>query len=203
LWPYHYYLQTHLLAKFLFKRQEALKASWLFFCVYFIFLHYLIIISTHKQMIDTSILFLATEKEGGLFDLDGTLPLIAIQFLALMFLLNLILYTPLLNVINDRNQYINKNLASASTTLSQSKQLIQQYEKELAKARKEAQVEISTLQKLHKTILETETKLSQKLIDEFLTKFTTNLKIKKEKVLLGLENEIDSLSSQIISKILA
>ena len=59
-------------------------------------------------MMDTSILFLATEKEGGLFDLDGTLPLIAIQFLALMFLLNLILYTPLLNVINDRNQYINK-----------------------------------------------------------------------------------------------
>ena len=42
-------------------------------------------------MTEHFILFLATEKTGGLFDLDGTLPLIAIQFLALMFLLNLIL----------------------------------------------------------------------------------------------------------------
>ena len=154
-------------------------------------------------MIDTSILFLATEKPGGLFDLDGTLPLVAIQFLALMFLLNGILYTPLLTVINERNQYINKNLATASSILSQSKQLIQQYETELAKARKEAQVEIAGLQKLHKTILETENRASQQTIDQFLTKFTNSLKLKKDKVLTGLESEIDSLSSQIISKILA
>jgi F-type H+-transporting ATPase subunit b len=154
-------------------------------------------------MIDTSILVLATEKPGGLFDLDGTLPLVAIQFLALMFLLNGILYTPLLTVINERNQYINKNLAKASSILSQSKQLIQQYEAELAKARKEAQMEITGLQKLHKTILENENKASQQTIDEFLTKFTNSLKLKKEKVLSGLESEIDSLSSQIISKILA
>lgn len=154
-------------------------------------------------MTDTSIFFLATEKPGGLFDLDGTLPLVAIQFLALMFLLNLILYTPLLNVINDRNQYISKNLANASSILSQSNQLIKQYENELAKARKEAQLEISTLQKLHKNILETEARSSQKIIDEFLTKITNSFKMKKDKVLVSLESEIDSLSSQIISKILA
>src|SRR6476620_6329271 len=154
-------------------------------------------------MMDTSILFLATEKEGGLFDLDGTLPLMAIQFLALMFLLNLILYTPLLNTINDRNQYISKNLANASSILSQSNQLIKQYENELAKARKEAQLEISTLQKLHKNILEVEARSSQKIIDEFVVKITNSFKIQKNEVLVSLENEIDSLSSQIISKILA
>ena len=154
-------------------------------------------------MSETSIFFLATEKPGGLFDFDGTLPLVAIQFLALMFLLNFILYTPLLNVINDRNQYISKNLANASSILSQSNQLIKQYESELAKARKEAQLEISTLQKLHKSILETEAKSSQKVIDEFLVKITKSFKVKKDKVLVSLESEIDSLSSQIISKILA
>lgn len=154
-------------------------------------------------MTETSILLLATEKPGGLFDFDGTLPLMAIQFLALMFLLNFILYTPLLNVINDRNQYISKNLANASSILSQSNQLIKQYETELAKARKEAQLEISTLQKLHKSILETEARSSQKVIDEFLVKITNSFKAKKDKVLVSLESEIDSLSSQIISKILA
>lgn len=154
-------------------------------------------------MTETSIFFLATEKTGGLFDFDGTLPLVAIQFLALMFLLNFILYTPLLNIINDRNQYINKNLANASSILSQSNQLIKQYESELAKARKEAQLEISTLQKLHKSILETEARSSQKTIDDFLVKITNSFKVKKDKVLVSLESEIDSLSSQIISKILA
>jgi F-type H+-transporting ATPase subunit b len=154
-------------------------------------------------MTETSILFLATERPGGLFDFDGTLPLVAIQFLALMFLLNVILYTPLLNVINDRNQYISKNLANASSILSQSNQLIKQYETELGKARKEAQLEISTLQKLHKSILETEARASQKIIDEFLVKITNSFKVKKDKVLVSLESEIDSLSSQIISKILA
>lgn len=154
-------------------------------------------------MTEISIFFLATEKPGGLFDFDGTLPLIAIQFLGLMFLLNIILYTPLLNVINDRNQYISKNLASASSILSQSNLLIKQYESELAKARKEAQLEISTLQKLHKSILESEARASQKMIDDFLVKVTNSFKVKKDTVLSSLEGEIDSLSAQILSKILA
>lgn len=154
-------------------------------------------------MTDTSIIFLATEKTGGLFDLDGTLPLMAIQFLALMFLLNFILYTPLLNIINDRNQYVSKNLANASSILSQSNQLIKQYENELGKARKEAQLEISTLQKLHKNILELEARSSQKIIDDFVVKITNSFKVQKDEVLVSLESEIDSLNSQIISKILA
>lgn len=154
-------------------------------------------------MNNTLLIFLATEKTGGLFDLDGTLPLMAIQFLVLMFTLNFILYNPLLNIINDRNQYISKNLANAASILLQSNQLIKQYEYELGKARKEAQLEIYTLQKLHKNILETEARSSQKTIDEFLLKITTSFKSKKDKVLFSLESEIDSLSSQIISKILA
>jgi F-type H+-transporting ATPase subunit b len=154
-------------------------------------------------MAEISIFFLATEKPGGLFDFDGTLPLIAIQFLVLMFLLNTILYTPLLKIINERNKYISKNLTDASSILSQSNKLIKQYESELAKARKEAQLDISTLQKLYKNILETEAKSSQKILDDFLIKTTNTFKIKKDKVLLSLEGEIESLSEQIISKILA
>ncbi|CAM9107129.1 unnamed protein product [Chrysoparadoxa australica] len=154
-------------------------------------------------MIDYTFLFLATEKTGGLFDLDGTLPLIAIQFLALMFLLNFILYTPLLSVISDRNQYITENLAKASNILTQANQLMKQYDTQLNKARKEAQLEITTSQKLYKEILENETNTSQKFIDQFSSKITDNFYTKKEDVLKSLENEIDSLSNEIISKILA
>jgi len=41
---------------------------------------------------------------GGLFDIGATLPLVAIQFLLLMFVLNLILYNPLYTLMNQRNE---------------------------------------------------------------------------------------------------
>lgn len=152
-------------------------------------------------MSKSSILFLTLEKPGGLFDFDGTLPVIAIQFLILMFLLNVILYTPLLNVINERNQYINKNLAQASILLTQANKLSKQYEDELLKARKEGQLEISTLQKLHKSILETEIKSSQQIFDNYLLKIINNLKVEKSRILASLEKEINSLSNEIMVRI--
>ena len=107
-------------------------------------------------MIQTSYLVLATEKTGGLFDLDGTLPLVALQFLVLMFALNVILYTPLLNLIDDRNQYITENLTSASKILAQANQLKSQYTTSITKARKDAQQQTSSAQALFKQNIETE-----------------------------------------------
>jgi F-type H+-transporting ATPase subunit b len=42
---------------------------------------------------------------GGLFDLDATLPLVAIQFVLLMIILNIILYNTVLLVIEERKEY--------------------------------------------------------------------------------------------------
>lgn len=147
------------------------------------------------------ILFLTLERSGGLFDFDGTLPVIGIQFLIFMFLLNTILYTPLLTVINERNQYINKNLAQASIILTQANKLTKQYEDQLLKARKKAQLEIASVQKVHKTILETEIKSSQKIFDNYLIKILNNLKIEKSRVLSSLEKEINSLTNEIMVRI--
>jgi F-type H+-transporting ATPase subunit b len=153
-------------------------------------------------MVQNLILVLSMEKAGGLFDFDGTLPIIAIQFLVLMFLLNIILYTPLLNTINERNQYINKNLAQASIILNQADKLSKQYEVELLQAKKEAQIEISTLQKLHKNLLENEIQISKKTFDSYLIEITENLKVEKSKTLKSLKKEIDSLSNEIMVRII-
>jgi F-type H+-transporting ATPase subunit b len=52
-------------------------------------------------MINLSILISTSEVSGpgGLFDIGATLPLVAIQFLLLMVILNIILYSPLLAII--------------------------------------------------------------------------------------------------------
>ena len=51
---------------------------------------------------------------GGLFDIGATLPLVAIQFLLLMILLNVILYSPLLTIMQERKEYILTNLGKAT-----------------------------------------------------------------------------------------
>ena len=73
------------------------------------------------------LIVLAEEERGGLFDFGATLPLMAVQFLLLMFILNLVLYTPLLTLINKRNEYIVSNLAKASEILAQANQLTSEY----------------------------------------------------------------------------
>jgi len=100
-------------------------------------------------MVNLSILISSSEVSGpgGLFDINATLPLVAIQFLLLMVVLNIILYNPLLGVITERNEYILNNLAKASEILSEANKLTTQYEEELSSVRKEAQLEITNSQK--------------------------------------------------------
>nr|QWK42072.1 CF0 subunit II [Pseudochorda nagaii] len=149
-----------------------------------------------------SILIIGTEKTGGLFDFDGTLPIIALQFVLFMFILNFILYTPLLDTIDERNLYIKKSLDEATSVLTKSNQLNIKYENKTSKARKAAKLDLVTYQNLYKDILEEKMKSSQLFIDKFLIETTENFENNKENILASFDNEIDSLSSQIMTKIL-
>jgi F-type H+-transporting ATPase subunit b len=71
-----------------------------------------------------------------------------------MVLLNVILYSPLLTIIEERKEYVLSNLAEASEKLAQAKELTTQYEQTLETARKEAQLEIANSQKIHKEMLD-------------------------------------------------
>ena len=128
-------------------------------------------------MVNLSILISSSEVSGpgGLFDINATLPLVAIQFILLMIILNVILYNPLLTVIEERKEYILNNLAKASKILSEANELTAQYEQELNSVRKEAQLEITNSQKIHKEILEIELNISQKYIDNLLDNITKDL----------------------------
>lgn len=150
-------------------------------------------------MINFSILISSSEVSGpgGLFDFNATLPLIAIQFLLLMFILNVILYNPLLTVIEERKKYILTNLSKASEILAEANKLTIQYEQELDNVRKETQLEITHSQKIHKEILETELNISQKYIDNLLDTITKDLLDKKTISLKFLETSVPSLCADI------
>jgi len=154
-------------------------------------------------MVNFSILISNSEVTGpgGLFDIDATLPLVAIQFILLTVVLNVILYSPLLTVITERNEYVLNNLAKASEILAQANDLTAEYEQELNKVRKEAQLEITNSQKIHKEILETELTISQKYIDDLLDNSTTDLFNKKSMALNSLDSIVQSLCVEIESRL--
>jgi len=138
---------------------------------------------------------------GGLFDINATLPLIAIQFILLVILLNIILYKPLLTIIEERKEYILTNLGKASEILLEANTLTAQYEKELSNIRKEAQLEITNSQKIHKEILETELDISQKYIDNLLDTIQKDLLSKKNIALSSLDEIVQSLCADIETRL--
>ena len=76
-------------------------------------------------MINLSILISSSEVSGpgGLFDINATLPLVAIQFVLLTIILNIILYNPLLTIIEERKEYILTNLSKASEILAEANKI--------------------------------------------------------------------------------
>ena len=154
-------------------------------------------------MINLSILISSSEVSGpgGLFDINATLPLVAIQFLLLVVILNVILYNPLLTIIEERKEYILTNLGKASEILAEANKLTTQYEEELANVRREAQLEITNSQKIHKEILEIELNISQKYIDNLLDTIQQDLLAKKNIALNSLDDIVQSLCADIETRL--
>merc|ERR1712238_356154 len=104
---------------------------------------------------------------------------VAIQFILLMLVLNIVLYTPLLAIIEERKEFILKNLAKASEMLAEANKLETQYKFELNNVRKETQLEITNSQKIYN--------------DKFLNNLTNDLQENKNKILNNLDSIVQSL----------
>lgn len=144
----------------------------------------------------------STESEGGLFDFNATLPLMAIQILLLMVALNLIFYKPISQVLDERDESIRKQLTEASEMLMKAESITKQYELDLAQERREAQTIIASAQKGAQEIVALEIKQAQKDTEQLVTEATNQLNSQKEKALKALEEQVNTLSEQIKNKLI-
>ena len=81
----------------------------------------------------------AGAPEGGLFDLDATLPLMALQVVILTFILNALFFRPVGKAVEDREGYINTSRAQAKQQLAQAERLEADLRDQLKDARQQAQ----------------------------------------------------------------
>lgn len=154
-------------------------------------------------MINLSLLMSNSEINGpgGLFDFNATLPLVALQFILLMFILNSILYNPLITIIEERQNFILTSLNQASETLEKANSLTKQYKEELESVRKEAQLEITYSQNFYKEFLEMELTISKKSIDSLLSTVLDDLDKLRNSALKNLDNDVQSLYDNIQNKL--
>jgi F-type H+-transporting ATPase subunit b len=158
-------------------------------------------------MIYLSNLFLlfaeAQEGAGGLFDINATLPLMALQIVLLTFLLNIFFYAPVTEVLDKRNSYITESLKSATTMLDEAEALSQEYEDKLVGARKEAQQILTSAKEEAQNTVRLEVEQAQKDTAKLIDESTKQLNIQKDLALTTLQGQVDTLSEQIKAKILA
>ena len=150
----------------------------------------------------STVLIASAEGEGGLFDFNATLPLVALQFVVLMFALNIIFYAPIMKILDDRDVYIRNTLKEASDILLKADDMSAEYEQKLVDARKQSQTLISKTEEDTKVLVEKEIALTQRDINDLINTGTRELNVQKDLSLKTLQEQVDTLSEQIKAKIL-
>lgn len=137
-----------------------------------------------------------------MFDFDATLPLMAVQFLVLVVLLNAVFYKPLGKSIDDREQYIRGNLSQAKEKKAKAESLAQQYEQELRDVRRQSQEVIAQAQaEAHKTVAAQVQAAQQEVLAE-RQKAADEIESQKVAAFNTLEQQVDGLSRQLLEKLL-
>ena len=155
-----------------------------------------------------SILFMPTtmlamaEGAGGLFDFNATLPLMALQIILLSVVLTFVFYKPVSKVIDDRENYINGNLTTASEKLIKADELYSQYDEQLKTARVNAQSVIAQSEKEAKEVVAAEINEARKDAAKLIERTNKDLEAQKSIALEQLEGQVDELSQLIKEKLL-
>ena len=137
-----------------------------------------------------------------MFDFDLTLPLMMAQFIALVYLMNIVFYKPLTKAITDREEYVRSNTAGAQQQLDEANRLAEQYEQELADTRRQSQSTIASAQEEAQKTTQQEIAEVQKQLQAELQKAQQELEQQKQSAFQTLEGQVNTLSNQILDKLL-
>ena len=124
--------------------------------------------------------------EGGLFDINATLPLMAIQVVALTYILNALFFKPVGNVVEKREKFVSNNIIEAKNKLSEVEKLEADLLGQLQSARSEAQRIVSDAENE-----------SDKLYKEALELANNEANASKEKARLEIESQTSAARVQL------
>jgi len=140
--------------------------------------------------------------EGGLFEINATLPLIAVQTLILVAILNAVFYKPFSQVIDQRAETLRQGRLDAQQKLDQSKALATQYEAELAETRRQAQTVIAEAKAEADRFAAEQMAQAQQEAQQQREQAQREIDEQRQAALQSLEQQVESLTNQILGKLL-
>ena len=145
----------------------------------------------------------AAVPEGGLFDLDATLPLMAIQVVLLTFLLNSLFFRPVGKVVEDREGYISTSLADAKQKLEQVQRLEAELSEQLRGARQAAQAAILEAEQEVDNLYREAIATTEADANRTREKARREIEAQREQAQSQLMGKVDEFSTKIIQRLLA
>ena len=124
--------------------------------------------------------------EGGLFDINATLPLMAIQIVILTYLLNSLFFKPVGKVVEKREAFVRENISEAKKKLAEVEKLEEDLQNQLLKARSEAVQIVNEAEKD-----------SDKLYQEAIELANSEANASKENARLEIESQTSTAREQL------
>ena len=148
-------------------------------------------------------LLLFGASEGGLFDFDATLPLMAAQVVLLTYILNALFFKPVGKVVEEREDYVLTSRTEAKKKLAEVEKLETDLKNQLKGARQAAQKVIAEAEddsdKLYKEALS----LANSEANASREQVRREIDSQRELALNQLKSDADKLGDLIVQKLLA
>ena len=147
------------------------------------------------------LLFGATE--GGLFDFDATLPLMAVQVVLLTFILNALFFKPVGRVVEEREDYITTSRAEAKQKIAEAKRLEAELKDQLKEARQSAQKVINDAEQDSDKLYREAMALATSEANASREKARREIDAQRDSALTQLKADADNLGNLIVERLLA
>ena len=136
--------------------------------------------------------------EGGLFDLDATLPLMAVQVVLLTFLLNALFFRPVGKVVEEREGFISTSRADAKQKLAEVQKLEAELAEQLKGARQAAQAVVTEAEQEVDRLYREAIAQAEAEANRSKEESRRAIETERETARTQLQGQVDQLSSTII-----
>jgi len=148
-------------------------------------------------------LLLFGASEGGLFDFDATLPLMAVQVVLLTFILNALFFKPVGRVVEEREDYVTSSLAEAKEKLAEVEKLESDLKNQLKEARQAAQSVINEAETDSENLYKEALALATAEANASREEARREIDSQRESALNQLKSDADKLGDLIVERLLA
>ncbi len=148
-------------------------------------------------------LLLFGASEGGLFDFDATLPLMAAQVVLLTYILNALFFKPVGRVVEEREDYVLTSQTEAKQKLAEVEKLETDLRNQLKEARKSAQKVITEAEEDSDRLYKEALALANSEANASKENARREIDSQRESALNELKSDADKLGDLIVQRLLA